>query len=423
MPAENVAQPLMTASGQRASYFRQSSWIMFATITGGLFMTAMHFLSKALPLGSYGEFGVFLVVAMYIQQLPFQIVMAQQTAHSLALGRGHELSGLIRAVWAGTFAVWLVGVLVVWLFQGSILSHLKISEPTALWLALPMLLFTAWMPMFLGVLQGQQNFLWMGWSMMANGVGRLGVALFAVLVLHCHTSGMVAGMLGGLAASVALAVWPTRSLWLTSAVSFTWRPVLLQIIPLAMGFAVFNFLFTADTLLVKWYFPPATAAFYLSAGTLARASMWLVGPLAAVMFPKLVHAKAKSEKTDLLGVVFLGTLIFSAGGATGLWVLGPWVVKFMFTPDYVQAATTLLPWYAWAVVPLALANVLLNHLLAHSLFKVVPALGVLGLAYGLALTQFHATPIMVIKVMGMGNCLLLAICAWYTWGRKTGHHG
>ncbi|MGD0262533.1 MAG: hypothetical protein ABSD29_22440 [Verrucomicrobiota bacterium] len=408
----------MTDAAHRASFFRQSGWLMIATVTGGMFMTAVHLLSKALPVNSYGEFGVFLVVAMFIQGLPFQIVLAQQTAHALALGRGHELSGLIRAVWLGTFVVWLVGALAVLLFQGSILAHLKISDPAALWLALPMLLFTAWVPIFLGILQGQQNFLWMGWSLMSNGVGRVGVALFAVLVLHCHSSAMVAGMLGGLTASLVLAVWPTRSLWLAPAVPFGWSAVLRQAIPLALGFAAYNLLFTADTLLVKWYFTPAIAAFYLSAGTLARASMWLVGPLAAVMFPKLVHAKARAEKTDLLGVVLLGTLIFSAGGATGLWVLGPWVVKFMFTPDYVQAATALLPWYAWAVVPLALGNVLLNNLLAHSYFKVVPALCVLAVGYVVALAQFHATPVMVIKVLGSGNLLLLAVCAYYTWGGK-----
>ena len=94
--------------------------------------------------------------------------------------------------------------------------------------------------------------------------------------------------------------------------------------------------------------------------------MWLVGPLAAVMFPKIVHAKAKAEKSDLMGVVLLGTVVLAAGGAIGLWVLGPWVVKFMFRPDYVQAASVLLPWYAWAVVPLSVANVLLNNLLARS---------------------------------------------------------
>jgi hypothetical protein len=78
----------------------------------------------------------------------------------------------------------------------------------------------------------------------------------------------------------------------------------------------------------------------------------------------------------------------------------------------------LLPWYAWAVVPLSLANVLLNNLLARSHFKVVPLLCVLAVGYGFALSRFHDTPVMVIKTLGVGNLLLLAVCAYCTWGVK-----
>jgi O-antigen/teichoic acid export membrane protein len=416
MLAEQVQSAPVTADSHRASFFRQSGWLMIATVAGGLCMTGVHFLSKRLSLDSYGEFGVFLIVAMFIQALPFQIVLAQQTAQALALGRGKELSGLIRATWMGTSIVWLVAAALVLAFQGSIMAHFKITDPMALWLALPTLLFTAWVPMFLGVLQGQQNFLWMGWSMMSNGVGRIVFALVAVLVLQWHASGMVAGMLGGLVFSLVLAIWPTRSLWLAPALPFDWRALMRQVVGLGLGFAAYNFLFTADTLLVKWYFTPAIAAFYLSAGTLARAAMWLVGPLASVMFPKLVHAKARAEKTDLLGLVLLGTLVLSAGAAVGLWVLGFLPVKIMYPPEYLKPVISLLPWYAAALVPLSVGNVLLNNLLAHGHFKVVPALCIVALGYGIALTQFHQTPVMVIQVMGLADLALTAVCAWYTWG-------
>ena len=416
MPAEKTETARASATAQHASFFRQSGWLMFATIAGGLFMTAVHFLSKAIPEAEYGQFGTFLAVAMFIPAMPLQMVVAQQTAQALALHREHELSGLIRAAWLGTFLVWLVGVGIVFLFQGTILQQWKISNPMALWLTMPVLLFTVWLPMFYGVLQGQQSFFWMGWSMMANGVGRMGIAALAVLVLHWYAPGMIIGMVGGLFLALVFAIWPTRSLWLPSPVPFDWSSLLRQVIPLTLGFGVFQFLLTADTMFVRASFSESTSAFYVSAGTLSRASMWLVGPLATVMFPKLVHAKAKAQKTDLVSVVLLGTLIFAGGGAMGLWVLGPWVVKFMFKPSYVQQATALLPWYAWAVVPLALGNVLLNNLLAHSLFKVVPALCLLAVGYAFALTQFHDSPITVIKVLGSANLLLLAICAWYTWG-------
>ena len=418
MLADKVENPPLTTAAHRASFFRQSGWLMLATVAGGLFMTAVHFLSKRIPEEEYGQFVAFLSVAMFIPAVPLQMVLAEQTARARALHREHELSGLIRAIWVATFFVWMAAVVVVLLFQGKIMAQWNISNPAAIWLTLPVLLFTAWLPMFYGMMQGQQNFLWMGWSMLVQGVGRLAIAAFAVLVLHLYASGMVLGILGGLAVSLGLAIWPTRALWLSAPQSFEWRGVLRQIIPLTFGFGAYQFLLTADTMLVRACFSGNVSAFYGSAGTLARASMWLVGPLAAVMFPKIVHAKAKGEQSDLLGIVLIGTLFFAAGGATGLWILGPWVVPFMFKPSYVQAAAVLLPWYAWAVVPLALANVLLNNLLARSLFKVVPALCVLAVGYAVALTRLHDTPVMVIQTLGACNLLLLVICAWYTWQTK-----
>jgi O-antigen/teichoic acid export membrane protein len=418
MSARVVETAPLTAAAHRASFFRQSGWLMFATVVGGVFMTAVHFLSKAIPESEYGQFGAFLSVAMFIPATPLQMVLAQQTARAAALHREHELSGLIRAAWLGTFVIWLVAAGVVLLLQSSIMRQWNISNPAAIWLTLPVLLFTVWLPMFSGVLQGQQNFLSLGWSGIANGVGRVAIAAFAVLVLHYSASGMVLGILAGLAFALVIAIWPTRSLWLSSPQAFEWRSLVRQVIPLMLGFGAYQFMLTADTMLVRGCFSGAESAYYVSAGTLARASMWLVGPLAAVMFPKIVHAKAKAEKSDLMGVVLLGTVILAAGGATGLWVLGPWIVPFMFKPNYVQAASVLLPWYAWAVVPLAVANVLLSNLLARSMFKVVPALCVLVVVYVFALTRFHDTPVMVIQTLGACNLMLLAVCAFYTWGVK-----
>jgi O-antigen/teichoic acid export membrane protein len=418
MPAQHVETAPLTAAAHRASFFRQSGWLMIATVVGGVFMLAVHLLAHAIPKGEYGQFVAFLSVAMFIPATPLQMVLAQQTARAIALHREHELSGLIRAAWLGTFLVWLVAVGVVLLFQSKIMAQWNISNPAAIWLTLPALLFTAWLPMFYGVLQGQQNFLWMGWSMLINGVGRVVISAFAVIVLQFYAPGMVLGLLGGLVVSFVIAVWPTRGLWLPSPRSFEWRSVLQQVIPLTLGFGAYQFLLTADTMLIRGCFSVEDSAFYGSAGTFARASMWLVGPLAAVMFPKIVHAKAKGEKSDLMGLVLVGTVILAAGGATGLSVLGPWMAGLIFGRDFVQPDSVLLPWYAWAVVPLSLANVLLNNLLARSLFKVVPALCVLAVGYGFALSRFHDTPVMVIKTLGVGNLLLLAVCAYYTWGVK-----
>jgi len=151
---------------------------------------------------------------------------------------------------------------------------------------------------------------------------------------------------------------------------------------------------------------------------LSRALMWLVGPLAAVMFPRIVHSAAKSEKTDLMGIVLLGTAGLAIVGAVGLSVLGPFVVKIVYGEGWVKVASSVLPWYAGAMVPLALANVLINNLLARSDFRVVPGLCVLAGAYAFALTRFHDSLVSVLKTIGVAGLLALLICAWFTWGAK-----
>jgi len=78
-----------------------------------------------------------------------------------------------------------------------------------------------------------------------------------------------------------------------------------------------------------------------------------------------------------------------------------------------------LPWYAWAMVPLTLANVLINNLLARSSFRIVPALVALAVVYAFALTRFHDSLVTVVKTLGVFNLLLLGVCAWFTWGMKT----
>jgi O-antigen/teichoic acid export membrane protein len=419
MLTAEAEKPTMTAGTQHASFFRQSGWLMIANVAGGLFTWAVHFLSKTIGPGEYGVFVACLGSAMVIPSIPLQMVLAQQTAKALANNRERELTGMIRLIWLGTFVLWLAGAIIVLLSQTAIMRRWQITSPAALWITLPAILLSLWMPMFFGVLQGQQNFLWLGWSMMLNGVGRLAFAVFAVLALGGLATGMMSGVLFGLMVAVAIALWQTRSLWMGPSQPFDWRSLLSQIVPLMLGFGAFQFLFTADIMFSETYFEHETAGFYGSAGTLSRALMWLVLPLASVMFPKIVHSAAKSEKSDLMRIVIPGTAVLAIVGAVSLSLLGPWIVRFVSGEKFVSMASSLLPWYAGAMVPLALGNVLLNNLLARSFFKVVPGLCVLALAYGFALTRFHDTPVMMLKVMAFFNVLLSLQCAWFTWRVKS----
>jgi O-antigen/teichoic acid export membrane protein len=392
---------------------------MIATIIAGIMSYAVHFLAKDISESEYSIFVTMLMVTACIPVMPLQMVFAKLTADGLATNRLRQLAGMIRLGWLWTLILWAVASLIVLCFQNQIAERWHLNGLEVLWVTLAVVLMNLWMPMFSGVLQGRQDFFWLGWAAIVSGFGRLAVAALIVLAFHGGATGMIAGAFAGIGAWAGIAIWRSRDLWRVKPELFDGRSLFKQVAPLMVGFAACQFLFTTDTMFAKAYFSGDEMAAYGAAGTLSRGLLWLVLPLAAVMFPKIVHASAKSEKSNLLGIVLLGTAVLTICGAAGLCIVGPIVVKLVYTPAYVATTTKLLPWYAFSMVPLALANVLVNDLMARARFKVVPLMVLLALAYGFTLpfmlNRFHHMEV-ALQTLGAFNLLLLAICAWFSFG-------
>ena len=405
-----------------AAFFRQSGWLMIAAIGGGLMSYGVHFLNKVIPAAEYSAFGVLLMVVSCVPGTPLQMVFAQQTAAALATGRERQLSRLIRLAWRWTFITWLLVAALVFIFQKQIVAGWHLPSALALWITLPLLLFSLWGPLFGGVLQGRQDFFWMGWAGILAGVGRLAVAALMVMLLKLGAVGMMLGVLGGVGLGVTIGIVRTRDIWRLPPEPFASKGVWREVTALMFGFGASQFMFTSDTMFANSFFDGETMKPYVVAGTLSRALLWLVLPLAAVMFPKIVHANAKSQKNNLFAMVVLGTAILSICGAVSLWLAGPWVVRFVAHAGDVAGTMALIPWYAGAMVPLALANVMVNDLLARARYSVVPWMVALAVAYGFTvpwmLHRFPGKIEVVLQTLGGFNLLLFLACACFVWGGK-----
>ncbi len=405
-----------------AAFFRQSGWLMIAAIAGGALTWGVHFLNKAIPDSEYATFGVLLMVAGCLPTMPLQMMFAQQSALAVATGRERQLSGLIRLACLLSFIVWALGAAAIFLFRKQIAAGWHLPNELGLWVTVALLLVSLWTPMFAGLLQGRQDFFWMGWISILGGVVRLAGAVFFVIALHLGAAGMMAGALIGVSITVLIPVWRTRDWWQLKPERFDGKNLLRQVLPLLFGFGACQFMFTSDTMFATAYFSGEQMKPYVVAGTLSRALLWLVLPMAAVMFPKLVQSRAKSEKTNLFNLVVLGTAVLSICGAAGLWLVGPLVVRFVAHAGDVASTMKLIPWYAGAMVPLALANVMVNDLLARARFGVVPFMVLLAAAYGFTLpwmlNHYPGRIEVVLQTLGAFNLLLFAICAWFIWGVK-----
>ena len=80
---------------------------------------------------------------------------------------------------------------------------------------------------------------------------------------------------------------------------------------------------------------------------------------------------------------------------------------------YAQTAW-LIPWFAWALLPLALSNLLVNNLLARNRFEAVPWLVAVAAGYGITLRFTYWSYLTVILTLGAFSFLLFAVCVVFT---------
>lgn len=423
MVSEGTTSAPGTESRSHLTFFRQSGWLMIATTAGGALMFAVHSVAQRMPKDEYGVFTTLLqtVTLMSIPAVGLQSVFAQQAAASLATHHERQLAGTVRAVLRAGFFVWLLMALAVFVWRGDIMTALKINNPAALWVAVGVGLLMIWRPVFQGLLQGRQNFLWLGNIMISDGVGRfLGVCL-TVGLLGCFAAGGMVAVLAGMLLVGAVGFWCCRDCFTGPAEPMDWRGWLGRVIPLTLGMGVGVFMLAADMVFVQRFFAKDQTGYYAAAGMIGRALVYFTAPVAAVMFPKLARSAATGEKTNALFLAVGFTALAGAGAAIVCTLFPELPLRLVrYDVSYLEISAPLVPWFGWCMLPLTLATVLLNNLMAKSQFRAVPWVVAVAAGYGFSLYVRHETFVQVIQTIGLFGLLLLAVCAWFTWREGAG---
>jgi O-antigen/teichoic acid export membrane protein len=431
----------MSAENHKQTFFRQGGWMVITTFLSGLFMLGVHAYAPILGEAEYGLFGVLLAMLnmMAIPSIALQTVFAQQTAAAISLEQKNKLTKTVQTLLAWGFYLWLAMAVIVLVFQKNILAGLTIHQPIALWIAIFLGLAQLWGPILLGLLQGQQNFLWMGWVVIINGVGRFVAVGIIVVLLGGKATGAMTGATIGIVISFLIAALQSRSVWLRSkpAIAFDWKAWLGDIVPLTLGLGASQFIFSVDVIFVRAVFGDHQTGFYVGSGMIGRGLVMFTAPLIVVMFPKIVHNISHGKKTNVLGYTVIATAVLcglAAAGCTAFSLfmqhlaVSPEIVKGYLSPTLFKKVTAntealsvmgrLIPWFVWCMLPLALANVLLNNLMARKQFRVVPYLLIVIAAYLLTLTLAGNSFVGVIQILGIFNLIFLAVIAAFTWGGK-----
>lgn len=389
--------------------------MLIATVGSGVFMALVQVAAQHMPSDpntgqtEYGLFAALLTTLgqLAIPALGLQSVFAQQVVNATDARRHAELVGTIRGVLKVLLAFWCLVLLLSIVFRNRLLASFEITNPLALWLTLLVALASILTPVFGGLVQGRQDFVWFGWGTICNGLGRFVAVAALVWMLHQKATGAMAGVLAGASATLAIFIWRTRDLWTGESAPFAWADWLRRVLPLTLGLGAMTYVFTQDMISVKLYLPN-DAAVYGAGRVVGQALVFLTAPLGQVLFPKVARSHALSEKSNVL-IQAIG-----ATGAIGVLAaltctLFPKLPLIVLRSPFLDAAS-LIPWFTWCMMPLAMGNVLINYLLARQRFGVVFWLAAVAVAYGITLRYYHATPKQVIGLLGGFSVVLVLVC-------------
>ena len=431
MSTKSVTGPAPArAAESHTTFFRQSGWLIVATVSSGAFMTATQAVaSRWMTKEEYSVWFALLRVflLMSIPSVGLQIVFAQQTAAAVTDEQRRLLAQTVRASLRATLVIWLLMVVVAFLGRNHWIALLKITNPAALWMTVLLGLASLWSPIVKGVLQGLQNFLGLGWVLILDGACRL-AAIAVILLLGGQAAGGMSGALIGQGVSVLVGAGLIRYLLVAPGERMQWRPWLRRVVPLTLGIGVVQFMSNADVVFVQSVFSASQTPLYMPAAMIGLALVTFTTPLASVMFPKVVRSMALTQDTRALRQALGATALLGSVAALACTLLPelPLRIIYFSNPKYWEAAP-LVPWFAWCLLPLVLANVLVANLLARERFAIVPWLVLAALGYGLALGVLKPRlPAMeqlrafrsVLQTLGSFSLLLFGVAAWFTWRDK-----
>lgn len=416
----------MSESESKASFFRQSGWMVIATFVGGVMMFAVHIIAnRQMSVKEYNEVFALLKFLNFLS-IPaggLITIFAHQGAGAVDDESRQRLTACARGVFGALIGLWLLMLAVVFVGQDRIMAYLQLERPTSLWATMAVALTTLLIPVARGLLQGRQRFGGLGWSMLLDGVIRFTAVVVILTTMSRSSVGVMGAALLGQCVAVGVGLWCVRDLLGSSPVKVDWRSWSRHAAPLILGSGVIVFFMTADAIFARSLFDEETFKYYGPGNMVGFAMAQFAVPVATVMFPKVVRSAATASKTDAMKWTLILTAAVGGCGAL-LATVAPWLpVKVMYKDAYAGAAP-LVPWFAWSMLIFTLANVLVGNLLARSDFRAVKWLVLVAAFYGVTLVASKPSlaamePIdayrrIVVTLMAF-NALMLAIVGLYTW--------
>lgn len=432
----------MNSQKGQLSFYKASGWLVLATAVGGVGMFLVQVVAvEWLEPRDYGLMNTLfqtLNLAM-IPALGLQTVFAQQAAAASNEVESQQTLITARNVLIALLAIWGFGAICLLLTQGYWMQKLKSPISLPLWLTLGAALPQLCLPVWMGILQGQERFLWLGNAIISNGIIRFMAATVLVGALGLGVTGAVASALIGFAVAVGICFWKVPNSARKVKSAFDWGMWLKKIIPLTLGLGSSTFFLGYDMIVVRMKFDEALSGYYGAAGLCGRGLVIFTIPIAQVMFPRVVKLNSSGSGTQkVVWLTLFTTAILAFAVCLTIWG-GAALIDRLISSDFdakwnllnqlnseqlrkLEYISKLAPGFVLAMTPLCLANVLINNLIAKRDYSHLWLLISVTVSYGVTLMYWTPDKLSgVITMIGLFSSLLLVSAGFSVWRASRPH--
>ncbi|MDP6522855.1 MAG: hypothetical protein QGH15_01415 [Kiritimatiellia bacterium] len=374
---------------------------------------------------SAAEYGVLVamlstVLTVWMPMLAVQNTFAHFTEYLRQEDRVGDVRLLINSWCRRLLIVGVVTIATAYLGRNALAAFFHIQDHSVLMVAVVCLLPALVLPVFVGILQGGQEFVWMsvaaqGWGVVRLLLGAgllLAVAPVAVVGLLAHCIGVAAGLAVGIVCtSIFLREAPRKSGTLPACDRYFGLSL--------VGLLAFSLLMYGDVGLVKHFFAdPENYGNYARASTIARTIVFLALPITIAMFPKVVSragGTSSQRRTMIKALAICGGIIMMA--VSLCWVLAGLMLRILFAVDVPDPhLIRLIRFLAVAMSPLGLTFALMSFEMAQNRFLCILPVALCAVAYVGGVFVLHGSLVQVIAVLAaasLGSLVLLVAITFF----------
>jgi len=395
-----------------SSLFKHSSIIFIGIMVANFFAYILQiYLGRALGPIDYGVFGS-LMALLLILSVPINVI-GNVITRFVSIFRANGFYGKINSFMFSSIkkllSYGIIGFVLISLLSPFIASYLNIDSNLPIILVGLTVLFSLFVPIVRGILQGLQKFNALSLNINLESIIRLILAFILVGVLGFTSNGAILSY--GLAYLFAflLAFIPLKFLFGKEDKKIDIEEIYHYAYPVLISTIFLVVLINIPTIFVKHYFSSLEAGYWNATLTISRLVQYISIAFSGVMFATVSEKFAKGESTKkLLNESLLYVFVICSLVVIPLILFPEFVIQTLFGNEYIPGAY-LLKWFSLVFLFYSINYLFVNYELALKRFRFIYYLGLFVLLEIILIFLLHQSLINIIYILFAVNLLFLLI--------------